>query len=289
MQDAAKRYCADKALTRREPIYSANRLIRLCGPLRPDDVTEATIETYRAACVSRRYKATTTESSISDVIAVVAFATGRTVSPGRRLHRERPQPDPVSLDQIDAVWPYLEPWLQQWIIISYWTCLRLSDAIRVQFAMTDTPPDDVLTWQASKTGHRHRYPVPDWLRPWLVRQRLPYYGANDYGRKLIRHVIASVSETAGIPVWTPKRLRQCGLSEWSAADGEAGRLIHGCGLGVMRHYVDPLRVLSTHQHKVRLPQCFGAGQGTPDITVAFRRLDIDAQQLVCRTIERLTG
>ena len=55
------------------------------------------------------------------------------------------------------------------------------------------------------------------------------------------------------------------------------------------HYISPLSVLESHQHKVTLPACFGATTDQQDIHAAFRRLDPDAQQLVRHTIERLSG
>lgn len=86
----------------------------------------------------------------------------------------------------------------------------------------------------------------------------------------------------------PKHVRQRALTEWSRADAMAGRIIHGCGLGVLDHYVDPLSILENAQHRVRLPVSFGADQSSgEDVAVTFRRLDPEAQQLVRSTIRRL--
>jgi len=68
--------------------------------------------------------------------------------------------------------------------------------------------------------------------------------------------------------------------------------VHGSGLGVMSHYLDPLSVLESAAPRVRLPSCFGAQASTTTedaLIASFRRLDPSAQGLVSMTAERLAA
>ena len=289
MIQEARNYLSHANIRRREPLYSANRFARLIGDISAEDITTDHLQQYRDTAAGIGLSARTVESSISDLITVIRHQTGRTVPAGRRLKSPSPDPQPVTFDALNAIWPHCDPWLQQWIAISYWTCLRLADVQRMQLQLSqlDTAGES-LRWSSSKTRHRFTWPIPDWLRQHLQPVPLPFYAPNDFGQKLLRQVLTSICKTADVDRWTPKQLRQRAISEWCRADAMAGRLIHGTGIGVLRHYVDPLTVLEQHQHKVRLPACFGAGDTTAtDLADQIRRLDPDAQQLIQATISRI--
>ncbi len=66
--------------------------------------------------------------------------------------------------------------------------------------------------------------------------------------------------------------------------------MHGSGLGVLNHYVDPLTVLESTAPMVRLPAGFADGHeltATAALPALVSRLDPDAQELVLRTAQRL--
>ena len=118
--------------------------------------------------------------------------------------------------------------------------------------------------------------------------RPPWQRSTDFWRKTLRDAISHVCDRAGVARWTPKQLRQRSITEWTRANATAGQLIHGCGIGVLSHYLDPLSVLESAAPQVRLPACFGAYSDTADrMTEVYRRLDQQGQQLVLHTAERM--
>ncbi len=48
-------------------------------------------------------------------------------------------------------------------------------------------------------------------------------------------------------------VRRASISEWSCTTNDAGALIHGCGLGIRQHYVNPLKVLDRAAQRFELP------------------------------------
>lgn len=279
----AKSYVSDRKTVRREPVYSANRFAKLVSDVPIADLSTELLEQYRFQCGLLNLSPRTIESSINDLLTVYRHATGKDLKPGSRLRRNRPAPDPIPLAEIDALWPICDRWLQQWICLTHWTCLRLSDCIELQLRLAGPVP--VLRYTASKTGHAHVWPVPNWLREWLDPVPLPYRKANDFAAKILRSVLASACKKQGLTKWLPKNFRQRGITEWMRADGSAGRLVHGQGLGVLSHYVDPLTIIEPAAGRVRLPEAFSSCT-IEDISVPFGRLDPDAQRIVRDTILR---
>ena len=285
LTEAAARYNEENRLRSRTLIHNCCRFAAHCGNFEVTRYTDATIADFRSQTV-RKLSPWTIEKTITDVITVLK-SQGVHVPPGKRLSKPLAARDPVPLTSIDAIWPHCSDWLRQWIVLSFWTASRLGDSLRLQ--LQTFGGGSVLQLRASKTGHVHRWPVPNWLVYWTQPQSLPYQKSNDNAQCIIRTAISVACNAAGVGIWSPKQLRQQALTAWSRADGMAGRIVHGSGLGVLDHYIDPLSVLESHQHKVTLPACFGATTDQQDIHAAFRRLDPDAQQLVRHTIERLSG
>ena len=287
--DDAMRYCCARGITRKEPIYSANRFSRVFPEISSAAVTTDHFAEYRSKCLADGLSPTTIESSISDLQSVIEYVTKQRVSAGQRLRRRPPTPEPVPIQSIDACWPHASTWLRQWIAIVYWTGMRLADSIDF-IASADLSTSASIHREADKTRKRHCWPVPAWLSVLLDSLEVRFHAATDYAAKRTRKAIAACCRVAGVPVWTPQHLRQRSVTEWTRADGIAGNLVHGRGLGVMDHYVDPLAVLESHQHKVRLPECFGAhdlADSEASMVLQFRQLDPEARQLVRLTIERL--
>lgn len=290
LAEFAEKYCRAHNY-RRTPIHSANRFQKLSGVSEASAVTTQTIESFRVTAVSAKLSIWTIEKTVTDVLTLVRESTGRKLEPGRRINRPSPQPKPASLDAISAMYLQAPEWLQQLVALSYWTALRLSDAIAMQCKLSADMPD-VLYWQANKTGKRHCWPIPTWLRTRLKPLTLPYKRSNCNAGKRVREAMWTACEFAGISTITPKQLRQRSVTEWSRANATAGSLIHGCGIGVLAHYIDPLSVLESAAPRVRLPAYFGADasqDAESGLLDNFRRLDPAAQGLIAGTAERLAA
>ena len=269
---------------------NCRRFERVCGTLMANAITTEHLTEFRAKtrdCLS----AVTIEKTCTDVITIVKHCTGRPLEPGKRLRQPRPVPEPVDLDTIAAVFQHSIDWLQQWLVVSYWTGLRLSDAIALQ--ATFPAVGSSLRWIASKTGHAHSYPLPDWLRPHLRKLQLPYTASENYSCRVLRSHLSAACMAAGVPYFHPHTMRQRSVTEWSRVNGTAGSIIHGCGLGVLQHYIDPLSVLESAAPQMRVPQIITGPHRTQDaetsLVTHFRRSDPQAQELISRTAERLAA
>lgn len=290
----AKQYTEQRGIVRREVIYSANRYTRVLGPVRVSSVDTAQLVEFREECQKRGLNPRTIESNVSDIMTLVKAARGVLLDPGRRLKLPRPEPQPVSPKTLEACWPHFPEWLRQWVVLSYWTGLRLTDALALQISLKSDPPE-LIKWQASKTGHWHRWPVVDWLQPWLTRRTLPYPNANDFAARTVRMAIADACRTAGVKEWKPKYLRQYSLSQWMRVSPAAGQVVHGCGLnGVLKHYIDPMTILEEAAGKLHVPAFFRLGPEKPqDVSLAphdlFSQLDEKTRAVMLQTMRAMLG
>lgn len=269
---------------------NCRRFERVCGTLQPDAITTEHLSTFRAKardCLS----AATIEKTCTDVITIVRHVTGKTLPAGKRLRQPRPTPEPIDVDVIAAVWQHSIDWLRQWLVVSYWTGLRLSDAIALQ--ATFPANGTSIRWIASKTGHSHAYPLPDWLRPHVQKLDLPYTASENYSCRVLRTHLAAACMAAGVKYFHPHTIRQRSVTEWSRVNGTAGSIIHGCGLGVLQHYVNPLSVLEAAAPRMRIPQILlgdhDPAAGEAALVTHFRKMDTTAQTLIVDTAERLAG
>ena len=148
-----------------------------------------------------------------------------------------------------------------------------------------------MEWVASKTKHRHKWPLLPWIMPLLQQQRLPYSNTDDWSKVIVRAELDRVCALAGVDRIQPSQIRDTGLRAWCRADFQAGKVLHGCGLGVIGHYVDVLDILEPVAPRVRLPKCFGASTETAEESMLanFRRMDTSAQQIVVSMSERLAA
>lgn len=289
MIEEARQYLANRSIARREPLYSANRFARCVGDIPAANVTIEHLNEMRRKLVDAGLSNRTIESTVCDVITVVAFVTGKPPGKGDVLKVEAPDPQPVGVEEIDATFHHCEPEIRAYIAFGYWSALRMSDAIRWLHAVK--PTTETISIVASKTGKRHRFPYPQWLRSIVTACVFPWR-VTDFAKRTIRHKLAMACHKAGVAVWCPKELRQRGITEWSRANAMAGSLVHGTGMaGVLRHYIEPLSVLESAASRVRLPKCFGAVDqtGEESLLCNFRRLDSAAQGLLVMTAERLVG
>lgn len=286
----AKAYLASRNIVRREPLYSAHRLARHLGDLPASDITTEHLDQLRDKLRATKMSHRTIESTIADLITVISATIGFAPQRGKRLSIAKPRPHPVTTDSIDLIWPHCSPMLRSWISLTYWTGLRLSDGLRWMLYHKSTQIPEIVCVIASKTQTEHRFPVPGWLRQILVGGRYRFRTVSDFARRSIRCEIQSACVKAGVSVVSPKHFRQRSITEWTRANATAGAIVHGSGLGVMVHYLDPLSVLESAAPRVRLPRCFGACVGDRTETTLlthFRRLDPAAQTLIAGTAERL--
>lgn len=271
------------------PIYSANRFARYCGNKSPEEITESVLREFRIAAENANVAAWTIRGTLRNLKTLLR-------SVGHEVHIDKvqlpqPEPEPTPIEDIEAIWKYCPPWLQQFLAISYWTAARLDDVIRMQQALTCVPT--VLQHVAQKTQHRHRYPVPVWLRQWLEPVKLPYGKNFDWSVVIVRSALAAICDTCNVATIKPNHVRDLSLNQWMEASPSAVGVLHGQDLKTLKHYVDPLRMLESAAPRVRVPQCMlgDCKQSDTEGTLLdnFRKLDPQAQGLIHEMSERLVG
>ncbi len=288
--DLAVNHIRQNDLKGRTPIYSAARFVRMMGDIDPLSITEDHFRIYRAKCLEAKLSAKTIESSIGNIVTTVAMMTGHKLKPGRKLRLKRPEPKPADHAAISAVYNIAPQWLKGWVGFSLWTGLRLSDSIETLWRISGTDPGPVLYRRANKTGRQHVWPMPVWLRDLVSVSPFPQEYCLENTKKVIRKQMASCCESAGLEVFGPKNIRQRAINEWSKANATAGAILHGCGLGVLHHYLDPLTVLESAASRVKLPDCFEVTEnGEENLLTSYRRLDPSAQSLIGNMAERLAA
>jgi integrase len=233
-----------------------------------------TFADFRSACLQRGLASRSIESNIDTVrmLMRIAVESGRfTVVPpvGRRLKKPRPKPSPLTIDDLRSLfvaadaasWPNHvrspQNWWRAFFVLGYWTGLRLSDLCWGiswdHFAIRQK----LIAFPAGKTGHFHEYPIPDRLLIHLARNSS--HGAvlgPPKSYKCFRRELATIAASAGLArKVTAKTLRQTCVNEWSKVSRDAGRIVHGCGLGDVRdHYVDSFSILA--EAAARMPWPF---------------------------------
>ena len=281
----AVEYCQRKGIAR-VPVCSAKRFAAMVGDIDVGSVTQSNIDQYVAESRAKNVPEWTIKGTVKDVRTLVIAAGGPAVR--NPVRKPAPDPQPCEISDLDSLWPWLSPWSEQLVVLLYWTGARIDDALGIQLSLE--PGQRSIVWGASKTGRRHRIPVPTWLPRWLEPVRLPYRKANDHSQVIVRGELDRVCHIAGVPRILPSQIRDRGITEWSKVSSDAGAILHGHGLGTRDHYVPALEVLTAAMDRVRVPQSFGAAQSSEEsLLTAFRRLDPSAQQLISGTAERLAA
>ncbi len=103
----AEKYVADRGLAR-NPVHSASRFFRLVGDVPVTDVSEDNLRQFRAAMEKQKLAAETIRGSLKDIRTLVR-SSGRDVVIDR-VRQDDPNPQPVALSDIDAIWPHLATW-----------------------------------------------------------------------------------------------------------------------------------------------------------------------------------
>lgn len=239
-----------------------------------DKIGVETFSQFRADCIAKGLAARSIESNIDTVRLLMRAAVnaGRlTLVPvvGRRLRRPRPRPRPLTPDELRllfvhadiATWPNhtFAPmqWWRAFFVLTYWTGFRLEDACwKLDWRHIDLKFSPALRFEAGKTEHIHEIPLPEQMIPHLARvSTAGLVLGPPRSMKCFRRELNAITRAAriGRPV-TAKHMRQTAVSQWSKASSDAGRVIHGCGLGDVRdHYVDPYDILLSAAPRVPWP------------------------------------
>lgn len=283
--DHAEQYIAAKSLAR-NPVHSASRFAKIMGDLRLDEITTEQMKVFRVKCDDLKLGAWTIRNTLKDVRMLVK-AAGYSVDIDS-IRPPDPDPKPVSFDTIESIWPHLEPWSKQWLVLSFWCGMRVADSVRFQKGITDETKS--IQWVAKKTGRRHKAPVMDWLLPYLKPVALPYTGNMDWCKTIVRNEICRVCAAANVDPFDPQQVRDTSFREWCRADFHVGEVHHGCKMSTIKHYVDVLDILEPVAPRVRRPECFGGDktkQPEEALIASFRLLDHQARDLVMLTAERM--
>jgi hypothetical protein len=281
--DFARAYVEERGIEK-TPVYSANRFARMMGDRSIDEVDEAALAQWKKLSEAANLKIWTIKGGLKDLRTLIR-ARGSDVKIAK-IKPPEPNPQPVDLEILDKLWPHLADWSRQWLVIAYWTALRFADTVRMQRVVDGKK----LEWRANKTGHRHRWPVMEWLPPHLAPVKLPYTANEDHSEVIVRAELDRVCAKADVPRVLPSMIRDTSLRAWMQADARVGEIVHGCRLGVIGHYVDPLDIISPVAPRVRVPDCFGAckeKQPEEALVASFRLLDPQAKDLVLMTAQRM--
>lgn len=279
------------ARTERKYRHELNRWEKLSGDPPLADITTITYQEFRAASSACGQAAGTTETTLRLIRQLMRCAHAHglvSVIPdrgrARRIHA--PQPDPPSVEEIDALmrhtgvarWPKLHVpcklFWRSWIAIAYWTALRREDLTwRLAFEHVRYD-EDVILFRAKKTGRAHPFPMNQVVAR-HIRSMAPLHYAPTrkvFGPSrsphLIQRELDRIALAARVRRVTPKCFRQAGINAWTCADPRAGEIIHGCGIPrVLSHYLDRLQILKHAEPRVIIPATMadfeeGRRQGT---------------------------
>lgn len=284
----AREYLNGRRIARREPLYSANRFAKFMSDIPASEVTTSHLESFRTTLLEQGFSVRTIEGNIADIVTVCKAATGAMMPKGNVITLPPPDPRPVPITSIELIWPHCSAPLRSWIGFSYWTALRLSDAMRWLLDHKTHVPA-IIEVRASKTNKRHQFPLPVWLKELLERGPYRFRTVSHYSRKAIRLELATACDNAGILPVSPKQFRSRGVTEWFRAGEGAGKIIHGVSIGILSHYIDQLSILESAAPRVTLPSCFGqvAQDNESALIHNFRRMDPAAQNIITTTAERL--
>ena len=277
----ARDYCERRGLAK-TPVSSAKRFAEMMGDMELSDINAAVLAEWRQKCEADGYSVWTIKGGLKDLRTLVR-ANGSDVK-YHSIKDPEPNPQPVPLERIDAIWPHLADWSRQWMVIAFWTALRFADTVRMQRVVQPT----VLEWKASKTGHRHRWPVMNWMPQHLGTVRLPYTKSEDHSEVIVRAELTRVCKLADVDRMLPSHVRDTSLRSWCQADVRVGEIVHGCQLSIIKKYVDILDIILPVAGRVKVPSCFGAQENDAhDLTSVIQRLDPDAKRMISEMVYRL--
>ncbi|HSG70886.1 MAG TPA: hypothetical protein VLA12_10750, partial [Planctomycetaceae bacterium] len=151
--------------------------------------------------------------------------------------------------------------------------------------------DTAIEREASKTGWLHRIPRHYILCDPLPSEEYPLYR----NQQTVRYSIKRYCDAAGVPYFTPQRLRVTAINRYEKSYPGAGAVIQGIALGstLFRSYVDQFEFLKSAQEGLQIPDSM-----LPDSRVvrremeekrlisAFRTLPVDERGAILSLISR---
>lgn len=272
---AVDRYCMDAELAERTQSklrHQANRWLKIAGESSVERIDDKAIVAFRKGALARGLAPATIEDTISDLLTVFRSMPGVDVpSAGKRLKRRvqvKPAPAVSAIGAgyaaaDSARWPTCRNGLTRdfddvsngdvwraFLVVGYYTALRLEDLCGLEW--DEVGDEGSISIVAGKTGHAHKFPacgiVADALKPLRVMDSSRVFPFPRWGAKRIRREMARLH-----PDLAPQALRRASITSWACSSPEAGRIVHGSGLGVLRHYYQVDRILEEALHRFPWP------------------------------------
>ena len=234
---------------------------------------------FRRWGLERPLSPTSIESNVSTILTILRHARRFKLlvelpDRGRSLRRPPPKIEQPTIDDIQklyavahvAKWPrriHVTPAIfwRAWIVVSYFTALRLSDMLRLDWSML-SEEDGTLTVDAEKTGKRHEIPIHPVLFAHLKMMHGPLDRIFPVGTSLnqLRRELRRMSEAAGVRYASPQMFRRLAATEWERARHGAGQYIQGSTLrNSSRFYIDTTELLRKALDDLRVPEAFTDG------------------------------
>ena len=265
-----------------------------------------------------------TINGIIKTVVRISRAVGHFVKPGRffretvickpvprlndiaRLYQQAPLIRfPIKL-RTNKKWHYVAEderaeWLRCTLVLGTYTGFRLGDLFGLTWQDVN---EEVITKRAHKTGKVHRIPMHPvvWdhlerLRPIFNRDRI--LALTVPNGRYARDEMKRLCEVAGV---TPHigfhSLRRAAVTTWAKTSPEAGRIVHGTGLGVLSHYYDQEEILRACMHRFPWPEAMvpehlrkqksEAGESQDAVLAALGKLDPSRLADVLRIVQALS-
>lgn len=279
LKSAAEEYISDPEIeiaprTAQSYLHHCNRWERLTENPDITDITKEEVTSFNKACRDAGLAATTFQSSWRNIRTILSYAESKgwvSEVPKIRVAKvRRRRPVVPAWDLIDTmygnasktIWPVLdycstERFWQAWLAVSYWTGLRLGDM--KELSISDySAAEKTLLKEANKTSKEHIYPVPDWLAKHIRMVKgsrdgrlfsVPRWSDNRIRREMARMCGGiELRQPVG-----PQQVRRLSINTWSGVHADAGKIIHGTGLGILDFYLDPLVLLQSVMSDVPVP------------------------------------
>lgn len=217
-----------------------------------------TADDFREWGIDNGLSVRTIESTLSTAKLAIGVEIGEPLAKTfRRLVVPSAETIKAIYDAVDvAKWPTRVPtklrphWWRCLIGVACMTGLRLGDLERLDRGNLD---GGYLVVRAAKTARVRRPDLAIPLTPELRRHTNAIPFRLTRSRRQLYRELERIAEAAGTPYVRPKQMRQFAITQWSSVDSMAGKIVQGCSLGVMGHYVDVGRFLSSVATRVRWP------------------------------------
>jgi len=252
------------------------------GNVPADQVTRATLLSFRKAAIDAGYSPSTVNSWMRTATDLIRLAGYSLESKRLKLsERDSPKPTPT-LDELcaawraaqQAVWPRRKPvngrpvwcsigptvWCRAVMVFGFSLGLRRADLFNLKWS--DIQPTRIPTVNR-KTGKTQYLPIPDELHKWFpVLRRLnsdKIFGVNDR-QKQIDTEFNSLGRLAGISDFGCQALRRAAANAYERAHAGAGAIILNHGKTVTTSsYIDPEEILREAAKKLVYPESFKHG------------------------------